>query len=155
MATKKSPAAGGAATGLEDLSTPPRSFEAAAQPATAGETSAAATAYAPSGPRGRWVLVVTDCPYCGRGPHVHLGADPSGVRRAGCGRGQYRLVVDEPTAEASAEVLAFEPARLQRMERRAAELAADHLDAAGLCCCWVFGWQHGQRDSSTAGDDAS
>ncbi|GAA4559485.1 hypothetical protein [Pseudonocardia xishanensis] len=143
------PAAGGAAAGPMSLSTPPRDFEAASQSATSGERTASATAYAPSGPRGRWVLVVTDCPFCGQGPHVHLSDEPSGVRRAGCGRGRYQLVADE---RHDAQVLAFEPARLQRMERRAAELAVEHIRVAtGHDVSWVFDQQRREHGIGVGG----
>ncbi|MDB5288741.1 MAG: hypothetical protein JWR05_3690 [Mucilaginibacter sp.] len=47
--------------------------------------------YLPSGRRMLAVLVVTACPFCTPGgPHVHRGN--GGVRRAGCGRGEYVLV---------------------------------------------------------------
>lgn len=49
-------------------------------------------AFAPSGRRSGYLLVVADCPTCGR-PHAHRQrpGEPLGVRRAGCGRGVYEL----------------------------------------------------------------
>lgn len=47
--------------------------------------------YVPSGRRMLAVLVVLTCPFCTPGgPHVHRGN--GGLRRAGCGGGQYVLV---------------------------------------------------------------
>lgn len=51
-----------------------------------------ALAYPPAGRRTLWLLVVHSCPFCvARGPHVHRGPLAGGIRRAGCGRGRYRL----------------------------------------------------------------
>lgn len=49
----------------------------------------AARFYGPSGRRGLGVLLVAQCPHCA-GAHLHRGA--GGVRRAGCGAGEYMLV---------------------------------------------------------------
>ncbi len=46
----------------------------------------AGTFYAPAGRRRFGVLIVTRCPFC---PGVHLHRGNGGVRRAGCGRGDY------------------------------------------------------------------
>jgi hypothetical protein len=59
-------------------------------------TTAAAVAYAPAGSRQHWALVVPACPYC-HGAHLHRGAAYGGIRRAGCGRGEY-LVRALPTS---------------------------------------------------------
>jgi hypothetical protein len=47
--------------------------------------------YGPSARRSLGVLLVTSCPYCpSGGPHLHRGG--GGLRRAGCGRGEYVVV---------------------------------------------------------------
>jgi len=35
--------------------------------------------------------------------------------------------------------------RQQARQQAALALALDHLDAAGLCCCWVVGRRHWSR----------
>lgn len=50
-----------------------------------------AIVYPPSGRRQLPLLIVNRCPWCGPGTHVHRGQ--GGVRRAGCGRGDYVIVV--------------------------------------------------------------
>lgn len=47
--------------------------------------------YGPAARRSLGVLVVTACPFCpSGGPHVHRGS--GGLRRAGCGGGEYVVV---------------------------------------------------------------
>jgi hypothetical protein len=52
-----------------------------------------ARAYAPCGRRSSWLLLVEECPFCSTGSiksvHVHRGAHHGGLRRSGCGRGEY------------------------------------------------------------------
>lgn len=45
--------------------------------------------YAPSCRRTLPLLIVLGCPFCPEGRHVHRGQ--GGVRRAGCGRGEYSI----------------------------------------------------------------
>lgn len=47
----------------------------------------------PSGNRELGVFVVSPCPLCMFGVHLHRGGPASGMRRAGCGLGQYRVTV--------------------------------------------------------------
>lgn len=55
-----------------------------------------ALAFRPSGRRFGWLWLVTRCPYCSEGAvasaHSHRGGPIGGVRQAGCGLGEYRLV---------------------------------------------------------------
>lgn len=44
----------------------------------------------PCGARGYWAWVVGRCPYCA-GSHLHRGGHNGGVRRAGCGAGEYQV----------------------------------------------------------------
>jgi hypothetical protein len=46
--------------------------------------------YGPNGRRGLGLLLVTRCPFGCGGVHVHRGV--GGVRRAGCGAGEYVVV---------------------------------------------------------------
>jgi hypothetical protein len=49
---------------------------------------ASATSYPPAGRRSLVLLLVLHCPFC-QYVHAHRGAEYGGVRRAGCGRGEY------------------------------------------------------------------
>jgi hypothetical protein len=51
-----------------------------------------ATAYPPAGHRHRWLLLVRTCDTCG-GAHHHFGGPTGGLRRRGCGAGEYHLRV--------------------------------------------------------------
>lgn len=51
-----------------------------------------ALAFHPAGRRRGWLWLVEHCPYCGGYAHAHRGGPVGGVRRAGCDRGDYRLV---------------------------------------------------------------
>jgi hypothetical protein len=57
---------------------------------TNGIPSVFATRYPPSGRRTQVLLVVRNCAYCTPGDHAHRGQP--GIRDAGCGAGQYRVV---------------------------------------------------------------
>lgn len=49
----------------------------------------------PAGGRTRCGIVTEDCPYCG-GRHIHYARDAdnaAGVKRAGCRRGNYWIVI--------------------------------------------------------------
>lgn len=50
--------------------------------------------YPPAGRRRFWIVVLC-CPEC-RGYHSHRTGPRGGVRRAGCGRGEYRVRVRRP-----------------------------------------------------------
>lgn len=45
---------------------------------------------APCARRRLWLWVVPRCPFC-HGSHLHRGGSAGGLRRAGCGRGEYRV----------------------------------------------------------------
>lgn len=51
-----------------------------------------AVGYPPSGRRRYWLLIVRVCPFCALGHHAHRGGPDGGSRRAGCGRGNYRVI---------------------------------------------------------------
>ncbi len=51
---------------------------------------ARAVGLAPSGARKLWLWIVGRCDFCG-GAHAHRGGPKGGVRRAGCGRGEYEV----------------------------------------------------------------
>lgn len=52
--------------------------------------TARAVGLAPCGGRLRWAWIVARCPFCS-GSHLHRGGRDGGIRRAGCGRGEYRV----------------------------------------------------------------
>lgn len=56
--------------------------------ATRRHPVASAAAYPPAGRRFTTLLLVLHCPFC-RCAHAHRGAEFGGLRRAGCGRGEY------------------------------------------------------------------
>ncbi len=51
---------------------------------------ARAVGLAPSGARKLYLWIVGRCMYCG-GAHAHRGGPKGGLRRAGCGRGDYEV----------------------------------------------------------------
>jgi hypothetical protein len=51
---------------------------------------ASAASYAPAGRRRMVLLLVLHCPFC-RCAHAHRGAEYGGLRRAGCGGGEYLI----------------------------------------------------------------
>lgn len=51
---------------------------------------ARAVGLVPSGGRTLWAWVVGRCPFCA-GSHMHRGGSRGGLRRAGCGKGEYRV----------------------------------------------------------------
>lgn len=57
---------------------------------------ASAASYPASGRRRFALLLVLSCPFC-RYAHAHRGAEYGGLRRAGCGRGEYLV---KPTTAA-------------------------------------------------------
>jgi hypothetical protein len=52
-----------------------------------------AEGHKPSARRRYWLLIVRQCPYCAAGQHAHRGGEGGGLRRAGCGRGEYFLKI--------------------------------------------------------------
>jgi hypothetical protein len=46
---------------------------------------------APSGARKLWLWIVGSCVFCA-GAHAHRGGPKCGVRRAGCGNGEYEVM---------------------------------------------------------------
>jgi hypothetical protein len=57
------------------------------------QTAPVATAVGrkPSGARAFWAWIVANCPYGCGGSHLHRGGPQGGLRRAGCGLGQYQV----------------------------------------------------------------
>jgi hypothetical protein len=54
-----------------------------------------AVGLAPSGARKLWLWIVGRCVYCGGAP-AHRGGAKCGVRRAGCGKGEYEIAGRRP-----------------------------------------------------------
>jgi hypothetical protein len=52
---------------------------------------ARAVGLAPAAGRVLWAWIVTHCPFGCGGAHLHRGGVAGGVRRAGCGRGEYQV----------------------------------------------------------------
>jgi hypothetical protein len=53
------------------------------------------------GRRTNWLLIVPCCPHCS-GPHHHRGGPDGGIRRAGCDRGAYVVLVRSALNEVAA-----------------------------------------------------